>query len=69
MEKIGGNILEKLYMRVTTDDLELPVAVAGSAKELADLCGTTENCVLSSISHERAGWLRIEIEEEIDDRG
>lgn len=67
MEKIGGNILEKLYMRVTTDELELPIAVAESPKELADLCGTTKNCVLSSISHERAGWLRIEIEEEIDD--
>lgn len=52
MEKIGGNILEKLYMRVTTDELELPIAVAESPKELADLCGTTK-IVCSPASHMR----------------
>lgn len=54
----------KIYMRTTTDYLELPIAVADSPKELAALLGTTENNVKSSISHGRKGWLRIEVEEE-----
>ena len=35
----------KLYVRTTTDELELPVAVADSAKELAEMTGTTVGCV------------------------
>jgi len=54
----------KLYMRTTTDRLELPIAVAGSAKELAEMTGTTPACVLSSISHGHKGWCRVEVEDE-----
>ena len=56
--------LMKLYVRTTTDELELPVAVAGSAKELAEMTGTTAACVLSSISHGYKGWERVEVEDE-----
>ena len=56
--------LMKLYVRTTTDELELPVAVAGSAKELAEMTGTTAACVLSSISHKHKGWERIEVEDD-----
>lgn len=56
--------LMKLYLRTTTDALELPVAVAGSAKELAEMTGTTPACVLSSISHGHKGWCRVEVEDE-----
>lgn len=54
--------LMKLYMRTTTDALELPVAVAGSARELAEMTGTTPACVLSSISHKIRGWEREEVD-------
>ncbi len=54
----------KLYVRTTTDRLEVPIAVAGSAKELAEMTGTTPACVLSSISHGHKGWCRVEVEDE-----
>lgn len=54
----------KLYVRTTTDELELPVAVAGSAKELAEMTGTTAACVLSSISRGHKGWERVEVEDD-----
>lgn len=54
----------KLYMRTTTDELELPIAVAGSAKELAKMTGTTAASVLSSISHKHKGWERVEVEDD-----
>ncbi len=54
----------KLYMRTTTDDMELPVAVADSPGELAEMVGTTKECVMSSISHKHKGWYRVEVEED-----
>ena len=54
----------KLYVRTTTDELELPVAVADSAKELAEMTGTTVGCVYSSIAHDHKGWDRVEVEDE-----
>lgn len=54
----------KLYMRTTTDHLELPLAVAASPRELASMLGTSEGNVLTNISHGRRGWLRIEVEDE-----
>ena len=57
----------KLYIKTTMDDLELPVAVAGSAKELAEMTGTTAASVLSSISHKHKGWDRVEVEAEDED--
>ena len=54
----------KLYIKTTTDELELPLAVAGSAKELAEITGTTAACVLSSISHKYKGWQRVEVDDD-----
>ena len=58
---------QKLYLRTTTDYLELPIAVAGSANELAEMIGTSVGTVKSSISHHYAGWHRIIIDEEKND--
>lgn len=52
----------KLYLRTTTDEYELPVAVADSPRELAKMLGTTKDSVLSSISHKRPGWFRVEVD-------
>lgn len=55
-------------MRTTTDELELPIAVAGSSQELAEMLGTSSDVVLSSISHNHPGWHRIIITEENDEQ-
>lgn len=52
-----------LYIRTTTDDLELPVAVADSVTELAKLLNTTPGTVSSSISHKHKGWYRVQDKE------
>lgn len=52
----------KLYVRSTGDRLDLPLAVADSAEELARMLGTTKGSVMSSISHGHKGWERVEVE-------
>lgn len=59
----------KLYLRVTRDKYELPVAVADSAKELAEMCSVSNSTILSAISHEKAGrwksqYKLVEVEDE-----
>ena len=45
----------KVYMEVTSDIYELPIAVAHSPKELAMMTNTRANNILSSISHLKSG--------------
>ena len=60
-----------LWLKVTSDEYELPVAVADTAAKLAELCDTTEGTIYSSMSHMKHGqWspyrkVRIEIDEEV----
>ena len=49
-----------LYLRTTVDEYELPVAVAESPGELAEMLGTNANVVSSAISHKCPGWFRLE---------
>lgn len=44
----------KLYMEVTLDEYELPVVVADSVKELAEICHVSANTISSCISHEKS---------------
>ena len=44
-----------VWLKVTTDKYELPVAVADSAAELASLVGVKECNIYSSISHVKHG--------------
>lgn len=58
-----------VYMEVTADEFELPIAVADSAGQLAKMCGTTKGTIFSLISHEKAGvqkskYKRVEIEDD-----
>ncbi len=64
------------YMMVTKDELQLPLAVAESAEELARIVGTTANNVRSTASRAKDGkfrsFVRVEVdddEEEIDEEG
>ena len=40
-----------LYLKVTKDEFELPLAVADSLKELAIMTGDTINTISSAMSH------------------
>ena len=44
----------KVYMYVTDDKYELPLAVADTQAELAKLTHTTQNAISSSISHAKS---------------
>ena len=61
-----------LWMEVTTDDLELPLVVAGSATELARKVGKTTNNISSSISKAktrgyRSRYVKVEMEDDRDE--
>ena len=43
----------KLYMAVTPDRYELPLAPPDTAKNLAELFGTTPNNIWAQVSHQR----------------
>lgn len=44
-----------MWMKVTRDKYELPVAVAETVYELADMLGVTVNSIYSSMYHFRKG--------------
>ena len=56
-------------MKISHDAYELPEAVADTAEELADICGTTKNSICSTIGHAKKGkrkwspYVKVEIEE------
>lgn len=46
-----------LYLRVTKDRYELPLAVADTPKELGEICGVSPGLISSCISHaEKKGF-------------
>ena len=57
-----------IYAKVTRDEYELPIAVADSAGELANLCGTTKNAVMSSAYRKgrKGRFRRVDIQENDD---
>ena len=44
-----------IYMKITTDEYELPLAIADSIGELAKMLGVTKNHISSAISHYKRG--------------
>lgn len=52
-----------LYMKTTYDEYELPIAVADTPRELAEMIGTSAGVVSSSISHGRSTFHKIVIED------
>ena len=47
-----------VWMAVSQDELRLPIAIADTAKELAELLGTTENAVKCGASKSRHGIIK-----------
>lgn len=62
-----------LYLKVTTDEYELPLAVAGSVRELAKMCDVRIDTIYSSMSHFKHGQIvtspyrKVEIDSMDDD--
>lgn len=59
-----------LWLQVTSDKYELPLAVADSAEQLASLIGVKTNNIFSAISNAKRGgyrcqYVKVELEEEI----
>lgn len=57
-----------IYMKVTNDKYQLPVAVTDTIKELAELFNTTSNVISASISRQRSGkgkgtYYRVEVDD------
>ena len=44
-----------IWLKVTNDEYELPVAMGDTAAELAKECGVTEQSILSSVSKAKHG--------------
>ena len=58
-----------IWLLVTADELELPVAVADTAGQLADMIGVRVNNIYSAISNAarfgyRCQYVKVEIEED-----
>ena len=62
---------ERLYMAVTKDRLSLPLAVADSVAELAELRGVKKETIRSLISRgrtgkiKRPGYIVVEVEDDL----
>ena len=53
-----------IFLKVTHDEYELPIAVADSKKELAEILGLTRQTVLSYYSRKQRGFIKVNVEDE-----
>ena len=56
----------KVYIAVTRDRLELPIAIADSIKELAQITNTDARTISSAISHIRSGRRKTSVYQEVE---
>ena len=60
--------MKKLYLKVTDDEYELPVAVADTMPELAEMVGVNHKTVYRGVKRYKQGsasaFIRVEIEDE-----
>ncbi len=45
-----------VWMKVTLDEYELPLAIADTSVELAEILGVTSKTIYSSMSHAKHRW-------------
>ena len=58
-----------IWLKVSSDRLELPIAVAESKQELARICGVKVNNIDSAMCHARArgyrcAYIKVEVEDD-----
>lgn len=56
-----------IYMKVSEDKYQLPIAIADTVVELAKMCGTKPNCISSCISHakkknNKTSYIKVEVD-------
>lgn len=62
--------MSNVWMKVSKDRLELPLAIADTAGELAKICNTSPDCIMSIVSKSKKGiiknpgFVKIEIEDD-----
>jgi ribosomal protein L7Ae-like RNA K-turn-binding protein len=44
-----------IWLAITTDKLELPIAVADTAKELGEMLGKSENAIYKTVDYYKSG--------------
>lgn len=61
----------RIFMEVTMDEYQLPVAVADSPIKLAEIVGTTSQTIRSSAYHYRKGkrqrYISVDVEDDMED--
>jgi HD superfamily phosphohydrolase YqeK len=56
-------MIDHFYIRVSNDEYEHVIAVADTAKELAEICNTSVDVIYSSVSHNVGSYRKIYMEE------
>lgn len=68
--KIGNKTIKYLYVATTTDKYELPIAVADSTRELANMLGmkreTISMYMCESLAGRNNGFYKIDVSREDD---
>ena len=54
--------MRKVYVKYDKRKPNLPVAVADNKRELAEMIGTSYQCVLSAFSHNRSTYAEVDID-------
>ena len=47
-----------IWLAITTDELELPIAVADTARELGKIVGKTENLICKTVNNYSSGKIK-----------
>lgn len=47
-----------VYMKVTRDKYELPIAIADTVGELSEMTGASKETIFSNISHQKTGLIK-----------
>lgn len=61
MMMVDGKKIKKLYVATTKDKYELPIAVADSVAELAEILGMRPETISFYLSSGRPGFYRVDV--------
>ena len=59
--------MSKVWMKVTNDEYELPIAVADSVSELAKIVNAKPTHISSAVCHGSKTYLKIEVEDDVNE--
>ena len=62
--KIDGKKIKNLYMAVTKDEYELPIAVADSVSELAKMMNMKTTTISFYLATGRPGFVKVDVSDE-----